>query len=42
MWKLRRVIRWLLDHLYIKTKNLNDDAEGPAKPAVEIGIKGTF
>ena len=35
-------MKWLLGHVYVKHRNLNDDKEGKPIPSVEAGIKIEF
>ena len=41
MWRLRRVLKWIMQHIYIKHKDLNE-GEGKPHNAIEVGIKGSF
>lgn len=40
--KLQALIKWVLGHLYVRHRNLNDDEEGKPVPAVEAGVKIEF
>ena len=42
MWKLRRVLKWIAEHVVVRSRNLNDDKEARPKTAIEIGIRGRF
>ena len=41
--KLLRVLRWILEHVYVKTKDQNQgDPDAKPHTTVEVGVKGTF
>lgn len=40
--KLQALIKWVLGHLYVRHRNLNDDEEGKPVSGIEIGISGIF
>ncbi len=35
-------MKWVLGHIYVKHRNLNDDKEGKPVSGIETGISGTF
>lgn len=38
-----RVIKWILEHLVVKSVNLNQgDQDAPPKPAIVVGVEGKF
>lgn len=40
--KLQALIKWVLGHIYVKHRNLNDDKEGKLVSGIEIGISDVF
>lgn len=43
MRKLWGVIKWIVQHLVVKSVNLNEgDPDAPPKPGVVVGIGGKF
>ena len=41
MRRLLQVLKWIAQHIYIKSKDLNE-GEGKPVPATEVGIKIKF
>ena len=35
-------LKWLMEHLVIRSKNLNDDPDAKPTTSIEIGIGGNF
>lgn len=42
MLALRRLIGWLINHAFVRVRNLNSDPEGRPVSAVEVGVGGSF
>ena len=42
MQTLRRLISWLARHLFVRVQNLNQDPEAKSRPAVVVGVRGSF
>ena len=41
MRKLLRALKWIVDHVYVRTVDLNN-GEGKPHTTIETGVKGTF
>lgn len=42
MQTVRRLIKWIARHLFVRVQNLNQDPEAKSKPAVVVGLRGKF
>lgn len=36
------ILKWILAHIVVKSRNLNDDKDAKPVTAIEIGINGKF